>query len=103
MTDTAISSVTSASGAYRLAKDLPATESVDATGADFGHLVREATQSVSEAMRHSDQVMQAGLRGEVGPQQVVEATVALETSVRTVVAVRDKLVEAYQEIMRMPI
>ena len=39
----------------------------------------------------------------MGTQQVVEATLALESTVKTVVAMRDKFVEAYQEVLRMPI
>ena len=46
---------------------------------------------------------QQGLRGEIGRQEVVEATLALESTVKTVVALRDKFVEAYQEVLRMPI
>jgi flagellar hook-basal body complex protein FliE len=41
--------------------------------------------------------------GRVGTQEMVEAVMAMETSLRTTVAIRDKVVEAYQEILRMPI
>ena len=37
------------------------------------------------------------------PQAVVEALAATEMAVQTAVAVRDKVVEAYQEILRMPV
>ena len=46
---------------------------------------------------------QAGLRGEADTQQVVEAMLAMESTVKVAVSVRDRFVEAYQEILRMPI
>jgi len=45
----------------------------------------------------------AGLAGRADPQAVVEALAATELAVQTAVAVRDKVVEAYQEILRMPV
>lgn len=41
--------------------------------------------------------------GGADPHALVEALAASEMAVETVVAVRDKVVEAYQEILRMPI
>jgi len=52
-------------------------------------------------VREGDATAAAGLTGEAGLQQVVEATMAMESTVKMSVAVRDKLVEAYQEVMRM--
>ncbi len=43
------------------------------------------------------------MAGEASTQQVVEATIALESTVKIAVSMRDKLVEAYQEVMRMSI
>jgi flagellar hook-basal body complex protein FliE len=54
-------------------------------------------------VRRGDEVGTQGLTGEASIQQVVEATMDMESTVRVSVAVRDKIVEAYQEIMRMPI
>jgi flagellar hook-basal body complex protein FliE len=41
--------------------------------------------------------------GKADLQQVVEAVTAAELGLSTVTAVRDRVVAAYQEIMRMPI
>ena len=53
--------------------------------------------------REAEAVAQKGLTGEVGTQRVVEATLELESTVKMMVSMRDKVIEAYQEIMRMPI
>jgi flagellar hook-basal body complex protein FliE len=41
--------------------------------------------------------------GGADPHALVEALAQSELAVETVVAVRDKVVEAYQEILRMPV
>ena len=69
----------------------------------FGDLVEEATQTAITTIRQGDQVASAGLAGQADMQAVVEATMAMESTVRVSVALRDKMVEAYQEILRMPI
>lgn len=56
-----------------------------------------------ETLRSGEEVVKAGLAGRADPQAVVEALAATEMAVRTAVAVRDKVVEAYQEILRMPV
>lgn len=55
------------------------------------------------AMREGEATVKAGLVGRADPQAVVEALAATELAVQTAVAVRDKVVEAYQEILRMPV
>lgn len=72
-------------------------------GQDFSSMVAEAAQKAVETVRTGDEMALAGLQGQAGLQQVVEATMAMETTVQVSVALRDKLVEAYQDIMRMPI
>lgn len=69
-----------------------AGEAFSATAADF-----------MSTMRESEETVKAGLAGRADPQAVVEALAATELAVQTAVAVRDKVVEAYQEILRMPV
>lgn len=92
--------------AYRSAQDLSAAPlpAKDAPqGASFADMVRNAAQDAVSTIRDGDMAAQRGLNDEIGTQQVVEATLALESTVKTVVAMRDKFVEAYQEVLRMPI
>lgn len=64
---------------------------------------RTATTDFTETLRQSEETVKAGLAGRADPQAVVEALAATELAVQTAVAVRDKVVEAYQEILRMPV
>ena len=62
-----------------------------------------AATDFMETLRASEETVKAGLAGRADPQAVVEALAATELAVQTAVAVRDKVVEAYQEILRMPV
>lgn len=43
------------------------------------------------------------ITGEIDPYTLVQALSATELAVETAVTLRDKVVEAYQEILRMPV
>ena len=64
---------------------------------------KAAAADFMETLRQGEETVKAGLAGRADPQAVVEALAATELAVQTAVAVRDKVVEAYQEILRMPV
>ena len=68
-----------------------------------GEAFAAAAADFMETLRSSEETVRAGLAGRADPQAVVEALAATELAVQTAVAVRDKVVEAYQEILRMPV
>jgi flagellar hook-basal body complex protein FliE len=79
------------------------TEAAEAARVSFGDMVRNAAQESVQVIRDAEQVQHVGLTGEVSAQKVVEATLEMETTLKLAVSVRDKLVEAYQQIMQMPV
>ncbi|MDF3414822.1 flagellar basal body protein [Sulfitobacter sp. M57] len=79
------------------------TSGTHPAAADFSTMVSNAAAQAVETVRTGDRMAIAGLNGQAGLQQVVEATMAMESTIQVSVALRDKLVEAYQDIMRMPI
>ncbi len=50
-----------------------------------------------------EQVSMAAMAGEADPYVLVQALSATQTAVETAVTLRDRVVEAYQEILRMPV
>ena len=72
-------------------------------GQDFAAFVRETAGDILSTLRTGEAKSLAGVAGEADVQSVVEALAAAEMTMRTVVAVRDKVVAAYQDILRMPI
>lgn len=94
----------SAARAYQQAARASGTGGVEAGDSiDFGNLVQQAiTQAGQSAQAAETQAMNvAAGRGDI--VDVVTAIAAAETQLQTVMAVRDQVISAYQEILRMPI
>lgn len=72
-------------------------------GPSFGDMIRKAAEGAVGSVRYGDAAAQAGLAEKIGMQQVVEATMAMESTVRVSVALRDKLVSAYKDVLNMSI
>lgn len=70
---------------------------------DFGALVQEAVRSAASATRTAEAQSTAAAAGQGNLVDVVTAIAAAETQLETVMAVRDQVIQAYQEILRMPI
>jgi flagellar hook-basal body complex protein FliE len=97
-----------AAGAYaKLARITdPAAGLGKAAGADgpnFGAVLKEVVASVTEAGRKSDSQAQALVAGKANIVDVVTAVAETETAIEALVSVRDKVIQAYEEILRMPI
>jgi flagellar hook-basal body complex protein FliE len=98
-----------AAGAYaslaRLADPSAALDKggAGAGGQSFGALLKEAVGSVLEAGRKSDAQSQAMAAGKSNIVDLVTAVSETEVAVEALVSVRDKVIAAYEEIMRMPI
>ena len=75
----------------------------DKHGPDFGALLKEAIDGVGAAGRKSDAQAQAMATGKANIIDVVTAVSESEVAVGALVSVRDKVIQAYQSIMQMPI
>jgi flagellar hook-basal body complex protein FliE len=74
-----------------------------ADAAEFGSFVDGMVSGAISTLRRGEAVSLAGAQGKASAQQVVEGVMAAELTLQSAVAIRDKLVSAYQEIMRMPV
>ncbi len=72
-------------------------------GMDFGAMVKTAMTDAMHASKHAETQIVAHAQGKAQLIDVATALSAAETSLETVMAVRDQVINAYQEIMRMPI
>ncbi|EEW26592.1 flagellar hook-basal body complex protein FliE [Rhodobacter ferrooxidans] len=68
-------------------------------GAGFAKLAGDFAQTLAQG----EQTARAAMTGGADPHALVQALAASELAVETAVTVRDKVVEAYQEILRMPV
>jgi flagellar hook-basal body complex protein FliE len=72
-------------------------------GGSFGSMVKQAIGSVVEQGKRSDALAQGMAAGKANIVDVVTAVTETEVAIQTMVSVRDKVIAAYEEIMRMPI
>lgn len=72
-------------------------------GADFGQMVRDAAESAIETLQQGETQSLKAAAGQADLTEVVTAVSQADITLQTVVAVRDRVVQAYQDILRMPI
>lgn len=94
-----------AAGAYsNTAKiGINADASKDTEKAGFGAVLKEVAVNSINTLRKSEVMAARAVTGEATLPDVVQAVNAADMTINTVVAVRDRLINAYTEIMRMPI
>jgi flagellar hook-basal body complex protein FliE len=69
----------------------------------FGAMLERAMAGAVETARTADATSVQAMTGQAGVTDVVLAVSRAELALQTTVALRDRVVSAYQEIMRMPI
>lgn len=78
------------------------TRSEDVSG-NFSDLLKSGLGAVQEKGRQADEVVAQAVNGKADILQVVTAVAETELAMETLVSVRDRVIGAYEEIMRMPI
>lgn len=92
--------------AYQAAKAMPSTPTLPLASPmapSFSEIMARTATDTVETVRQGDRAALAGMNGTLPTQQVVEAIMAMESAVQVTVAIRDRMVEAYQEILRMSV
>lgn len=74
-----------------------------ADGNSFVELVSDSLKGAAQTGRAAEELSLKQISGEADLKDVVTAVANAEHTLETVVAVRDKVLSAYQEILRMPI
>ena len=72
-------------------------------GVDFGDMLKSAMEGATKTSKVAENKIAAQVAGKAELVDVVTAISSAEASLETVMAVRDQVISAYQEIMRMPI
>jgi flagellar hook-basal body complex protein FliE len=72
-------------------------------GTGFSDVLREATESAVSSLREGEAQSLQAAAGTADINDVVMAVGKAEMTLQTVVTLRDKVIGAYQEILRMPI
>jgi flagellar hook-basal body complex protein FliE len=72
-------------------------------GPSFNSVLKDVINAVTESAQKSDVQAQAVAAGKANMIDVVTAVAETETTMQTLVSVRDKVISAYEDVLRMPI
>ncbi|HKU64277.1 MAG TPA: flagellar hook-basal body complex protein FliE [Rhizomicrobium sp.] len=98
-----------AAAAYRAAAQMsttagsPGITPANVPGGNFSDFLSGALKDSINTMRQGEHAASQQVQGKANLVDVVQSVNAAEITLDTVVAVRDKVVAAYQSIMNMPI
>jgi flagellar hook-basal body complex protein FliE len=102
-----MASPTIAANAYanlaRVLENSGAGKGTETNGASFAALLKDAVGSVMESGRKSDAQAVAMASGKANVMDVVTAVAETDVAVSTLVSVRDRVIQSYEDIMKMAI
>jgi len=83
--------------------EMPASPVGGAGQSGFADMLTSVMGDMTATSRAAETQMASAVQGQGSLIDVVTAVSSAEASLETVMAVRDQVIQAYQEIMRMPI
>jgi flagellar hook-basal body complex protein FliE len=99
--------ITNAVAAYSNAGKIAATPGLTsrdgAQDGGFADLLRKAAENSVETLKQGEQASLNGVMGKADIAQVAAAVANADATLQTIVAVRDRVIAAYQDIIKMPI
>ena len=76
---------------------------VGSGGQDFAAVLRDAAEAAVERLREGEAKTMEAAAGTADINEVVMAVSKADVTLQTVVSVRDRVIQAYQDVLRMPI
>ena len=72
-------------------------------GAEFSNMVKDSVRKAISDNKDSERLSMAAVAGKANINEVVAAVAEADVTVQAVVAIRDKVLEAYKTVIRMPV
>lgn len=93
--------------AYKNAANMPVklsgSDATEDSGSSFAGFVSETLRSTTQALRKGEHASSKALVNEADITDVVTSVGEAEIALQTVITLRDKMISAYQDIIKMPI
>jgi flagellar hook-basal body complex protein FliE len=103
----AVSTVINGVGGVAKASDVtkisPAVTQTSQSALGFDGVLEQVAADAIGTLKAGEAASISSIQGKVSAQKVVEAVMSAERTLQMAVAVRDKVVQAYQEVSRMAI
>ncbi len=81
----------------------PAASIGESKGVSFSDFLESKIEKSVDTLKHGEEMSARAVSGDANLTEVVQAVTNAEVTLQTLVAVRDKMISAYQEIIRMQI
>jgi flagellar hook-basal body complex protein FliE len=81
----------------------PTLPSPSADATSFGDMLSQVAHDTVSTLKAGEAAAITGIQGQTSVQHVVEAVMNAQSTLQTAIAVRDKVVSAYQDVSRMAI
>ncbi|POO56605.1 flagellar hook-basal body complex protein FliE [Agrobacterium rosae] len=91
------------SGLGSLAENAVSTAATAATGPSFANVLGGVAMDAVESLKKGEAMSFAGIQGKANTREVVDAVMQADQTLKTAVALRDKIVSAYLDIVKMQI
>lgn len=104
-----VMNISGAMSAYKQAAKVPSLDSVMGSneagknGDSFSDMVADFLGETVSSVRNSEEMAAKGAVGKADLQDVILAVSDAEVMIQTVTAIRDKMINAYQEVIRSAI
>jgi len=89
--------------ATTLAQNTPAPAAPGSGGADFGEILKKIAGDAVDTVKAGEAAAIGGVQGQLPTHMVVNMVMSAERDLHAMIALRDKAVNAFQEISRMSI
>ncbi|NTJ41388.1 flagellar hook-basal body complex protein FliE [Agrobacterium larrymoorei] len=90
-------------GLNSLASGAISTAATAVTGPSFASVLGGVAQDAVDSLKKSEALSFAGIEGKASTREVVDAVMQANQTLQTAVALRDRLVSAYLDVVKMQI
>ena len=90
-------------GAYQQKLDAPGAGEKSGNAGSFAEMLSHSIEDSVDTLKAVEVASEGALTGEVSLEELATAVANAEITLQTITAVRDRLVNAYQDIIKMPI
>ena len=91
------------SAATALTQNTQSTAVAESAGANFGDVLKKLAGDAVDSVKAGEAAAIGGVQGQLPTHKVVDLVMGAERDLQTMIALRDKAVNAFQEISRMSI
>jgi len=101
--DTKLSAINAYQNTEQLLNNSSVSPAGSGNGNDFSNLVNNVLDETVTSLKHGEATASASLVSDVSLTELASAVNNAEIALKTVSAVRTRIISAYQDIMKMPI